>query len=178
MQLIPCSVLCFLPFDAQSGGQVSSVSICDVGVFPQKHRDLFVGVQSDTSGHQHRPILITSQFYVVWRLGALLGFLRHGCAGGVCFSQTWSWEQKVRTRFVKAASSVLKHWGTIDFKSLWSACKCGRFKCCCFLTVQWSRFTSDILELPFIMSWIQQVKILEGLYLCYLCDLEYLTSAS
>lgn len=78
MSVFPRSALCFSPFDAQSGGQVGSVSICDVGVLPQKHRDLFVGVQSDTSGHQHRPILITSKLDIVRGLGTFLEFLRHG----------------------------------------------------------------------------------------------------
>lgn len=68
------------PFDAQSGGQIGSVSICDVWVLPQKHWDLFIGVQPDAPGHQHRPVLVTSQLDVVGRLGALLLFLRHRCA--------------------------------------------------------------------------------------------------
>lgn len=68
----------FSPFDAQFGGQVCSVSICDVRVFPQKPWNLFIGVQSDPSRHQHRPVLITSQLNVVCSLGALLGFLWHG----------------------------------------------------------------------------------------------------
>lgn len=86
------------PFNAQSGGQVGSVSICDVGVLPQKQRDLFIGVQSDSSRHQHRPVLITSQLNVVCRLSALLGFLRHGWAVGLCLSLTWSWKQRVRSK--------------------------------------------------------------------------------
>lgn len=68
------------PFDAQSGGQIGSVSICDVRVLPQKHWDLFIGVQPDAPGHQHRPVLVTSQLDVVGRLGALLLFLGHRCA--------------------------------------------------------------------------------------------------
>lgn len=82
--------LCFSPFDAQPGGQVGSVSICDVGVLPQEQWDLFISVQPDTSRHQHRPILITSQLNVVRRLGILLEFLGHCCAGRVCFSWTRS----------------------------------------------------------------------------------------
>lgn len=69
---------CLSPLDAEPGGQVGSVAIRDVGVLPQEHRDLLVGVQPDPSGHQHRPVLVTSQFNVVGRLGTLLGFLGHG----------------------------------------------------------------------------------------------------
>lgn len=74
------------PFDAQSGGQIGSVPVCDVGVLPQEQGDLFIGVQPDAPGHQHRPVLITSQLDVVGSLGILLLFLRHRCAG-VCFGQ-------------------------------------------------------------------------------------------
>lgn len=71
------------PFDAQSGGQIGSVSICDVRVLPQKDWDLFIGVQPDAPGHQHRPVLVPSQLDVVGRLGALLLFLGHrGAAVG------------------------------------------------------------------------------------------------
>lgn len=75
------------PFDAQSGGQIGSVSVCDVRVLPQEHWDLLIGVQPDAPGHQHRPGLVTSQLHVVGSLGVLLLFLRHGRAG-VCFGQT------------------------------------------------------------------------------------------
>lgn len=84
------SVVCFSPLDAQSGGEVGSVSIRDVGILPEKSWDLLVGVQSDSSRHQHRPVLITSQLDVVCSLGALLGFLRHGWARRACLTLTRS----------------------------------------------------------------------------------------
>lgn len=59
-----------LPFNAQSRGEVSSVAISDVRIFPQKAWHLFVSVQSDSSGHKDRPVLITAQLYV-------LGILQH-----------------------------------------------------------------------------------------------------
>lgn len=71
-------VVCGSPFDAQPGGQVGSVSIRDVGVLPQKRWDLLVGVQSDPSGHQYRPVLITPQLDVVRSLSILLELLGHG----------------------------------------------------------------------------------------------------
>lgn len=78
------------PFDAQSGGQIGSVSVCDVRVLPQKQWDLLIGVQPDTPGHQHRPVLVTPQLDVVGSLGILLLLLRHRRVG-VCSGQTYSW---------------------------------------------------------------------------------------
>lgn len=75
------------PFDAEPGGQVGSVSVCDVGVLPQEHGDLLIGVEPDAPGHQHRPVLVTSQLDVVGSLAILLLFLRHRCAA-VCRGQT------------------------------------------------------------------------------------------
>lgn len=75
------------PFDAQPGGQIGSVPVGDVGVVPQEDRDLLVGVEADAPGHQHGPVLVTSQLHVVGSLATLLLFLRHGRAG-VCFGKT------------------------------------------------------------------------------------------
>lgn len=75
---IPLSVLGASPFDAEPGGQVGSVAVRDVRVLPQEHWDLFVGVQPDAPGHQHRPVLVTAQLNVVSGLGALLRLVRHG----------------------------------------------------------------------------------------------------
>lgn len=72
------------PFDAQPGGQIGSVSVGDVGVLPQEPWDLLVGVEPDTPGNQHGPVLVPSQLDVV---GGLATLLRHGC-GGSCFGQT------------------------------------------------------------------------------------------
>lgn len=74
----PPPAFCRSPLDAEPGGQVGSVSVRDVGVLPQEHRDLLVRVQPDPARHQHRPVLVTSQFNVVGRLGTLLGLLGHG----------------------------------------------------------------------------------------------------
>lgn len=75
------------PLDAESGGQVGPVPVCDVRVLPQERWDLLIGVQPDAPGHQHRPVLVTSQLDVVGSLGILLLFLRH-CWAGVGFGQT------------------------------------------------------------------------------------------
>lgn len=61
-----------LPFNTQSRGEVSSVAISDVWIFPQKAWHLLISVQSDSSGHKDRPVLITAQLYV-------LGILQHLC---------------------------------------------------------------------------------------------------
>lgn len=66
------------PFNAQSGGQVGSVSVCDVGVLPQEPWDLLVGVEPDAAGNQNGPVLVTSQLDVVSSLVVLLHLLRHG----------------------------------------------------------------------------------------------------
>lgn len=53
---------------------MSPVAICDVGVFFEEYRDLFVRVQSYPLGYEHRPVLIAAQLYVV---GSLQQLLRH-----------------------------------------------------------------------------------------------------
>lgn len=59
---------------AEFGGQVSPVSVCDVRVFFEEEGDLFISVQSYPLGYQHRPVLVTAQLYVV---GSLQQLLRH-----------------------------------------------------------------------------------------------------
>lgn len=75
------------PFQAEFGGQVSPVAVCDVGVFFEEEGDLFVSVQSYPLGYQHRPMLIIAQLYVVGSLQQLLGHLQQhlarGSSGGV-----------------------------------------------------------------------------------------------
>lgn len=61
---------------AEFGGQVGPVAVCDVGVFFEKEGDLFVGVKSDPLGDQHRPALVAAQLYVVGSLKQLLGHLQ------------------------------------------------------------------------------------------------------
>lgn len=63
------------PLQAEFGGQVSSVSICDVRVFFEEEGDLFVGVQSYPLGCEHRPVLVAAQLYVVGSFQQLLGHL-------------------------------------------------------------------------------------------------------
>ncbi len=54
---------------------MSSVAICDVGVFFEEEGDLFICVQSYPLGYQHRPVLVAAQLDVVGSLQQLLGHL-------------------------------------------------------------------------------------------------------
>lgn len=63
------------PLQAESGGQVSPVAICDVRIFFEEKGDLFVGVQSYPLGYQHGPVLVVAQLYIVGCLQQLLGHL-------------------------------------------------------------------------------------------------------
>lgn len=65
-----------LPPQAEFGGQVSPVAICDEGVFSQEEGDLFVGVQPYPLGYQHRPVLVAAQLDEVGSLQQLLGHLQ------------------------------------------------------------------------------------------------------
>lgn len=62
------------PLQAESGGQVSPVAICDVRIFFEEEGDLFIGVQSYPLGYQHGPVLVVSQLYIV---GSFQQLLRH-----------------------------------------------------------------------------------------------------
>lgn len=64
------------PLQAEFGGQMSPVAVCNVGVFFEEEGDLVVGVQSYPLGYQHRPVLVTAQLYVVGSLQQLLGHLQ------------------------------------------------------------------------------------------------------
>lgn len=64
------------PPQAELGGQVSPVAICDVGVFSEEQGDLLVGVQPYPLGYEHRPVLVAAQLHVVGSLQQLLGHLQ------------------------------------------------------------------------------------------------------
>lgn len=55
---------------------MSPVAVCDVGIFFEEERDLFVGVQPYPLGYQHGPVLVAAQLDVVGCLEQLLGHLQ------------------------------------------------------------------------------------------------------
>ena len=76
----------FPPSQAEFGGQMGPVAVCDVGVFFEKQGDLLIGVQSYPLGDQHRPVLVAAQLHVLGSLQQLLGHLQqhvdHSSYGG------------------------------------------------------------------------------------------------
>lgn len=62
--------------EAEFGGQVSPVAVCDVGVLLEEGGDLFIGVQSYSLRYEHRPVVVTAQLHVVGRLQQLLRHLQ------------------------------------------------------------------------------------------------------